>query len=158
MNHENWKQKTLAGFRKFEMAIVLVLALLMAVVVLVSTFELCLTIIGNIFSPPYFQLGLDQLLEIFGLFLMILLGLELLETVKAYLREDVFHVEVVMVVAIIAIARKVIILDIKNLSGDKLIGLALIIASLSGGYYFLKKLYPPSIKDESAPDKKPLKS
>ena len=155
MNSDNWKQITLEAFRKFEMGIVLALALLMALVVLVSTFEFFLLIIGDLIAPPYFQLGLDQLLDIFGLFLMILLGLELLETVKAYLREDVFHVEVVMMVAIIALARKVIILDIKNIPGDRLVGLALIIAALSGGYYFLKKLYHQALKKETAPDNKP---
>lgn len=150
----NWKQKVLETFRKFEMGIVLALALMMAVVVLVSTFEFCFLIIGNIISPPYLQLGLDQLLDIFGLFLMILLGLELLETVKAYLREDVFHVEVVMLVAIIALARKVIILDIKNVPGDRLAGLALIIAALSGGYYFLKRLYQARPVREPLPENK----
>lgn len=154
MNSENWKQVTLEAFRKFEMGIVMALALLIAVVVLVSTLEFCFLIIGDIFSPPYFQLGLDQLLDIFGLFLMILLGLELLETVKAYLREDIFHVEVVMLVAIIALARKVIIIDIKNISGDKLVGLALIIAALSGGYYFLKKLFHTPLKPGTVPEVK----
>lgn len=156
MNQDNWKQITLDSFRKFEMGIVLALAIMMALVVVVSTFEFFVLIIGDLMSPPYFQLGLDQLLDIFGLFLMILLGLELLETVKAYLREDVFHVEVVMMVAIIALARKVIILDIKNLPGDRLIGLAFIIAALSGGYYFMKRLYHHQPhKAEPAPDKKP---
>ncbi len=52
---------------------------------------------------------LINLPEIFGFFMLILIGIELLETIRAYLVENVVHVEVVIEVALIAIARKVII-------------------------------------------------
>lgn len=78
-------------------------------------------------------------MDIFGLFLLVLLGIELLETLKAYLVEDIVHVEVVMIVAIIAIARKVIILDLQEYEGMKLIGLATILITLSFGYKLLKQ-------------------
>lgn len=142
MNKKNWKEILLGVFGKFELFIVLVLAFFIALVVLSSTLELSMTILKSLSQQPFFHLGLDQLLDIFGLFLMILLGLELLEIVKAYLRDDVFHVEVVMIVAIIAISRKVIVLDIKNYAGSQLIGLALILSSLVGGFFLLKKLFP----------------
>lgn len=44
-----------------------------------------------------------------------------------------------MAVAIIAIARKVIILDVKDLSGLALVGIAAIILALSIGYYLIRK-------------------
>jgi uncharacterized membrane protein (DUF373 family) len=49
------------------------------------------------------------------------------------------HAQIVMAVAIIAIARKVIILDVKELSGLALVGIAAIILALSIGYYLIKK-------------------
>jgi uncharacterized membrane protein (DUF373 family) len=36
------------------------------------------------------------LLEIFGYFLLVLIGVELVETLRAYLRKDVIHVRVVL--------------------------------------------------------------
>ncbi|HNT98133.1 MAG TPA: phosphate-starvation-inducible PsiE family protein, partial [Elusimicrobiales bacterium] len=104
-------------FKKFEKAVVMTLAALLAATILFSTLELAVTLFKDLASPPLLMLEMHELLDIFGLFLLVLLGIELLETMKAYLRENVVHVEVVMIVAIIAIARKVIILDIKELHG-----------------------------------------
>jgi len=71
--------------------------------------------------------------------MMILIGLELIETIKMYLVEEMVHVEVILLVAIIAVARKVIILDVKSAAPLTLIGIAAIILALSIGYYWLKR-------------------
>jgi len=68
------------------------------------------------------------------MFLLVLIGVELLETVKMYLTQKTVHVEVVFTVAMIAIARKVIILDIKEVPSLTLIGISAIIVALSAGY------------------------
>ncbi|MCZ7362256.1 MAG: phosphate-starvation-inducible PsiE family protein, partial [Candidatus Methanoperedens sp.] len=73
------------------------------------------------------------------LFLLVLIGIELLYTIKAYAMESVIHAEVVLTVAMIAIGRKVIILDIKEISGLTLIGIGAVIIALSVGYYYFKK-------------------
>lgn len=63
---------------------------------------------------------------------------QLLGTFMAYLAEHVIHVEVVFMVAMIAIARKVIILDVKELPSATLLGIASIIIALSAGYYLFR--------------------
>ena len=73
--------------KKFEHAIVLALIFMMMVVVVISTLELGYIIIKDILSPPIFWLEIDELLEIFGFFLLILIGVELLESIKVYLVE-----------------------------------------------------------------------
>lgn len=128
-------------FKKFEKAVVMTLAALLAATILFSTLELAVTLFRDLASPPLLMLEMNELLDIFGLFLLVLLGLELLETMKAYLRENVVHVEVVMIVAIIAIARKVIILDIKELHGTVLLGLAALLAALAFGYVHIKRTH-----------------
>ena len=69
-----------------------------------------------------------------------LIGIELLETVKAYLSQQLIHSHVVFTVALIAIGRKVIILDIYKLDGLSLIGIAAIIIALSLGFFLVKKM------------------
>ena len=126
--------------KNFEKIIILVLVVLMAVVLLLSTVELAWVIIKDIITPPILILEIDELLEIFGLFMLVLIGIELLDTIaKTYMAESVDHAQIVMAVAIIAIARKVIILDVKDLSGLALVGIAAIILALSIGYYLIKK-------------------
>ena len=126
--------------KNFEKLIVRVLVALMALVLLLSTVELAWVIIKDIITPPILILEIDELLEIFGLFMLVLIGLELLDTIaKTYMGESTDHAQIVMAVAIIAIARKVIILDVKDLSGLALVGIAAIILALSIGYYLIKK-------------------
>jgi uncharacterized membrane protein (DUF373 family) len=124
---------------KVERAVVVTLLVMMALVVCLSTVELGWFIIKDIITPPVFLLEIDQLLDIFGMFLLVLIGVELLETVKMYLTQKTVHVEVVFMVAMIAIARKVIILDINELPSLTLIGIGVIIISLSVGYFLLSR-------------------
>jgi uncharacterized membrane protein (DUF373 family) len=134
------RQSMLPLIKNFEKIIVRVLVALMALVLLLSTVELAWVIIKDIITPPILILEIDELLEIFGLFMLVLIGLELLDTIaKTYMGESTDHAQIVMAVAIIAIARKVIILDVKDLSGLALVGIAAIILALSIGYYLIKK-------------------
>ncbi|NTW67673.1 MAG: phosphate-starvation-inducible PsiE family protein [Nitrospirae bacterium] len=123
----------------FTRGIILCLIAMMMLAVLLSTIELFIILVAEFLKPPKYLLGIDNLLEIFGFFMMILIGLELLESIRAYLSDESLHVEVVFLVAMIAIARKVIILEIKDLEPLVLIGIASIILALSLGYYFVKK-------------------
>ncbi len=125
--------------KKFERIIMFSLLGMMMLVVFLSTIELAITLVEQLLQPPKFFLDINKLLKIFGFFLMILIGLELVETLKVYIVEEMVHVEIVFLVAIIAITRKVIILDVKTMDPLTLVGIACIILALSCGYYLLKK-------------------
>jgi len=113
----------------------------MAVTILLATVELAWLIIKDVITPPIILLDINELLDIFGLFLLVLLGIELISTLKTYLIANVVHVEVVFAVALIAIGRKVIILDIKEISSLSLLGIAAIIIALSVGYFLVKRAF-----------------
>ncbi|MGA1790823.1 MAG: phosphate-starvation-inducible PsiE family protein [bacterium] len=131
----------LSYMKKFERLVIFLLMVLMALVVFLSVIELAWIVLKDIVSPPFILLKIDQLLEIFGLFLLVLIGIELLDTIKAYIQENVVHAEVVLMVAIIAISRKVIILDIKKIASATLMGIGVVIIALSIGYYLVKRCY-----------------
>jgi uncharacterized membrane protein (DUF373 family) len=124
--------------KKIEHIVVLVLLSLMLVTLVISTIELGIIMYNEFLSPPKYMFGLQDLLEVLGFFLMVLIALELLETIKAYL-ERKFHLEVVVVVAMIAIARKIIIIDYKETDPATLYGMAAVILALSVGYYLVKR-------------------
>ena len=121
--------------KKFEKVITVTLVFLMAIVVLMATIELGWIIVKDIITPPVFLIEIEELLEIFGLFLLVLIGVELLETIKAYIKDNVVHIDVVLTVAMIAIARKVIILDVKELPSMTLVGIAAVIMALAAANY-----------------------
>ena len=126
--------------KKFERFIVLCLLGMMMLVVFLSTVELAVILVEQMVKPPRFiLLNINELLNIFGFFLMVLIGLELVETLKVYIVDEMIHVEIVFLVAIIAITRKVIILDVKHMEPLNLIGISCIILALSVGYFVLKK-------------------
>jgi uncharacterized membrane protein (DUF373 family) len=127
--------------KKFERGIVHVLIALMMLVVLLATVELGWIIARDIITPPIVLLEIEELLEIFGFFLLVLIGVELLETIKAYLVEQVIHVEIVLEVSLIAIARKVIILDLEKYSELTLIGIAALILAIAAAVYAVKRIF-----------------
>jgi uncharacterized membrane protein (DUF373 family) len=126
--------------KKFEKVITVTLVFLMAIVVLMATIELGWIIVKDIITPPVFLIEIEELLEIFGLFLLVLIGVELLETIKAYIKDNVVHIDVVLTVAMIAIARKVIILDVKELPSMTLVGIAAIIVALAAAKFYYSKI------------------
>ena len=126
--------------KKIEKIMIQALMVMMAIVLALATLDLGWLIVKDIMTPPYVFLSVEQLLDIFGLFMLVLIGIELLETImKTYITQDQPHYEVVLSVAIIAIARKVIILDVKDIESLSLIGIALVVIALTAGYFLMKK-------------------
>jgi uncharacterized membrane protein (DUF373 family) len=77
--------------------------------------------------------------DVFGGFMLILIGVELMKTVAMYLLSHEMHVEVVFTVAMIGIARHAIDLDLAHLEGLQLIGLSTLLVALALGYYLFRK-------------------
>jgi uncharacterized membrane protein (DUF373 family) len=123
----------------FERAIVVVLIVMMMVVVALGAIDLGRLIVKSVADHPVGVVPVSELLELFGFFLLILIGLELLETMKAYLRENVVHIEVVLEVALIAVARKVIVLDVGKYDGVTVLAIGVLIVALAGAYILLTR-------------------
>ncbi|MDF3129128.1 phosphate-starvation-inducible PsiE family protein [Kiritimatiellaeota bacterium B1221] len=139
MNSNPKLQPCLKVIRTFETVIIIFLVVLMMVVVGLSALELAVMLWNQVRKPPYLLLNLPELLEVLGFFMMVLIGLELLETIKNYLTQHALHVEVVILVAMIAISRKVIILDMKEMTPDSIKGIAFLLLSLAVSYFLIKK-------------------
>lgn len=114
-----------------------ILSVLMVLVILAAIGDLGVFLIKELFSAPYGKFN-STLFKIFGLFLNILIALEILENITAYLRKHVFQVELVIVTSLIAVARKIIILDLEKVSGIDIIGLGIAILALSISYLIIR--------------------
>lgn len=118
------------------------LSLLMVVVIFVAIGDLAIFLFKGLFNTPYGQIN-TTLFKIFGLFLNILIALEILENITAYLRKHVFQVELVIVTSLIAVARKIIILDLEKVSGIDIIGLGIAVLALSISYWIIRSSNEP---------------
>jgi uncharacterized membrane protein (DUF373 family) len=123
----------------FEKVIIVSLLVLMMIAVFVATIELAIIIFEQIMKPPVLLLNISEMLEIFGFFMMVLIGHELLESIKAYLIDDKVHAEVIFLVAIVAVSRKIIILDYKTITPEMLYGMAAVIVALGVGFFLVRK-------------------
>jgi uncharacterized membrane protein (DUF373 family) len=127
--------------QQIERGVITTLLLLMLLVVVLASVELVVVIAQEMMNPPrYLLLNIEELFPIFGFFLMILIGLELVETIRFYTKEHTLKAEFVLVVALIAVARKVIVYDFK---GDSIgvIGVAALVLALCVGYFLLKRAH-----------------
>ena len=139
-NDENF----LAFIKVIETLVSKILSFAMVIIILVGVFDLTIYMFQNLDEAP---LGFFNkvLMEVFGLFLNILIALELLENITAYLKKHVVQVELVIVTSLIAVARKIIIFDFSKASGIDLIGLALAIFALSISYWLVRQNRKPSV-------------
>lgn len=137
---------------RFESFIVVVLQFIMMLMIGIAVFELLkliyLAMAAHLFdvsARPIAQItdvgSLQRILQrAFGGVLLVLLGLELLDTLKSYSSEHRLRLEIILIVAIIAVGRHVILLDFEHLEGWTLIGIALLVIALTGGYFLIKTL------------------
>jgi uncharacterized membrane protein (DUF373 family) len=148
------KEKILKFTDRFELVIVMLLLVLLMIVVLLGSIGLGAMIVmtavekvgSTAFSDMKFTMPL--LREVFTGFLMILIGLELMKTIVMYLDKHVVHVEVVLSVAIIAIARHVIDTDLHAIEPLSLIGIGTIIIALAVGYFYFRRGGTPETPQE----------
>ncbi len=126
----------------FERGIIILLIGVLGIILLFSSIELVVVIYKEMFkvySNADILLDKKELIKVFGLVFNILIGLELFETVKLYLSDNIFHAEIILLVALIAISRKVIILDYEAINPLLVFAIGFLIFVLTIGYFFLKK-------------------
>ena len=123
---------------------------LLVIVVLTGTAQMAYEIFRRIWhialghplglhSAADFLKEFAMLRQVFGAFLLILIGVELMRTVVIYLEEHELHVEVVFTVAMIAIARHAIDVDVAHADPMQLIGMGAVILALTAAYYLYRR-------------------
>jgi len=129
------------GLKWVEKIAAKILSIGLVIVIFMALFDLSRVLLQDIILLRVTVLG-KSLFNLFGLFLNVLIALELLENIGGYLQKNVIQVELVIVTAMIAIARKIIILDFEKISSDELIALALSMLTLAASYWVVRKSGP----------------
>ena len=95
----------------FEKIVYAILMGLLMIVIVISLIDLAWLMYKSLVVTSQYLLETPKLIAVLGAFLLVLICIELLDTIKAYFKENTIHVEIVILLAIIAISRKVILLD-----------------------------------------------
>jgi len=125
----------LHGVKFIENLVAKTLAIGMVIVTLFSVLDLCVILFRQLLTTPIGTFS-NSVIEVFGLFLNVLIALEILENITAYLRKHAIQLELVIITSLTAVARKIIIYDSKTASTD-LTSLALAIFALSISYWII---------------------
>ena len=140
-----WK----APVEKFEDAVVAVLASLLAAmifIILAVVIYLFVTNLSTVRTVANVADVQNSALDAFSGILLVLLGLELLETVKVYYREHSVKVEVILLVGLIAMGRHVLQVDLHHTDPWTMFGFSILILALAISYFLIKRTQIPAIR------------
>ncbi len=118
-----------------------VLAVLMVLVIWWGVADVVYVLYGRISTHPYFLLEISDILATFGAFMAVLIAIEVFVNIVSYLSDDALHIDIVLATAYMAVLRKIIILDYKEVSPDYVYATAALALALAVGYWLTKK--PP---------------
>ncbi len=128
-----------ATLKFIETTLVIGILLALSVTLLLAFLDIAYVIYEKIIAPPAFIVDAEGLMELFSLILILLIGVELIDGIKAYLDDHVIHVELILLIAIIAISRKVVVWDFDKHSHSELYSLAAMILALGVSYLLVKQ-------------------
>jgi uncharacterized membrane protein (DUF373 family) len=126
--------------------IVRALVWMMLLAIILGTVELGRVLIVSITHPPFLLLDIPMLFDAFGLFLVIMIGLELLKSMQFFIAEKRIRPEMVIEVAIIALCNKIITLNLKSTTADSLVGMAALLIGLAACFYILQRKAPARVE------------
>jgi uncharacterized membrane protein (DUF373 family) len=116
-----------------------VLAVLMVFVIIWGIGDVIYVLYIKLKTPPIFLLSISDILATFGAFLAVLIAIEIFTNITLYIRNDVLPVNLVVATALMAISRKVIIFDFKELTPMYILATAAVVLALGVTYWLISK-------------------
>lgn len=121
-----------------------ILAILMTIVIFFGVVDVILMFWDELASPPHMIFKISGFMELFGAFLAVLIAIEIFVNITVYLRDEVFHAKIVVGTALMAIARKIIILDASDYSPIFILSIAALVLAVAIAYFLVSADEPQS--------------
>jgi uncharacterized membrane protein (DUF373 family) len=131
----------LTFYEKFEHAVILVLTALIAIVVVLAVWNLAVKIVVSIFATDAFDPTEYAVFQaLFGMIFTVIIALEFKRSllVVAERRDSVVQVRTVILLALLAIVRKLLILDLASTEAMQLFALSSAILALGAVYWLVR--------------------
>ncbi|MDN3526696.1 phosphate-starvation-inducible PsiE family protein [Halomonas sabkhae] len=116
-----------------------VLAVLMAFVILWGIFDVVYVLYQQLMQPPFLLLEVGDIFKLFGAFMVVLIAIEIFVNIRLYLGTNVLPIQLVVATALMAIARKVIVLDLNTLSPHYIVAIAAVVLALGVTYWLVSR-------------------
>jgi uncharacterized membrane protein (DUF373 family) len=143
-----WASLTL--YQRFEIMVALMLTLIISIVILVALYRLLVGVLTGLVFGVLDPLEHGVFQAVFGEIMTLLIALEFNHTLQYVVNraQSIIQTKIVLLIALLAVARKVIILDLKEMGVGATLGLAAIILVLGMTYWLIRE------QDDRLPDAK----
>ncbi len=125
-----------------------ILAIFMVLVIFLGAGDVVYVLYENLMAPPFMLLSIEDIFKTFAAFLAVLIAVEIYQNIVLYLSTDTIPLKLVIATALMAIARKVIIFDFKDLTPMYIFATATVVLSLGITYYLIGKHHREKFIDE----------
>ena len=138
-NHYKDRWAILTYYQRFEGAVALVLTLVIALIVLVALYRLCVEVVTSLLVGAVNPLEHSVFQTVFGQIMTLLIALEFNHTLRYVVtrHQSVIQARVVILIAVLALARKFIVLDIRETTPAYLLALAAVTLALGLTYWLM---------------------
>ena len=133
--------RLLTFYQRFEHVVILILTTLIAIVVVVAVWNLILKILfGLVLTGRFDPSDYSVFQAVFGMIFTVIIALEFKKSllVVAERKDSVVQIQAVVVIALLAICRKVIILDLTETDAWHILSLAAAILALGSVYWLIR--------------------
>ena len=140
-NHLRTQWAVLSYYQRFEGLVALILTLVIALIILVALFRLTSSVITGLLFGALDPLDPGIFQSVFGEILTLLIALEFNHTLQYVVKrqQSIIQTQVVLLIALLAIARKFIVLDLGSVDAAQLLGLAAITLGLGIAYWLIRE-------------------
>jgi uncharacterized membrane protein (DUF373 family) len=127
-------------YQKFEHAVILVLSALIAIVVALAVWNLALKVLASILSSGFDPTDYAVFQALFGMIFTVIIALEFKRSllVIAQRHRSVVQVRTVVLIALLAIVRKLMIIDPSAIDAQQVFALAAAILALGSVYWLVR--------------------
>jgi len=142
---ERWKRtrmdwEILSYYQRFESLVALILTIVIGLIILAALYRLTISVISGLVLGSLDPLDHKVFQVIFGEIMTLLIALEFNHTLQyVHTRQSIIQTKVVILIALLALARKFIILDVHEMSSGHLLGLAAITLVLGITYWLVRE-------------------
>ena len=137
--HTRWA--VLSHYQRLEGFVALVLTLVIGLVILVALFRLTFSVVTGLLLGLLDPLDPGVFQTVFGEILTLLIALEFNHTLQYVVKREqsIIQTKVVLLIALLAVARKFIVLDLRDVDAVQLLALAAITLALGLAYWLMRE-------------------
>lgn len=133
--------------------VAVILIIILAVLVVVSIPSIVIVLVEELTSEPVWIMDVEKIRTVLDLTIWVLIIIELIDSIKVYLEQHALHLEAILSISLIAMARKIIAVRLRDYEPVMVLGMAALVIALGTTYYFVRRAHSLPRVDSHDADK-----